>query len=1338
MMEKKTRRRNSRIRSILVIVLMLSCILTGGSFSNLVIAEAAQKRTVNLRFISTTDLHGCLTTKDYELGGTRKTGGLSRAYTLIEQARQEIGRNNSFTFDIGDVLYDYTTDYIYEHDETEVQPIYETMADIIGYDAITLGNHEFDYGKDYIINQMEKSGLQDICVVSNLFDSKTGQTVFHENMILTKDAVASDGTKVEVKVGIIGQTIPILSIKRENYTGIFETEDIVISTKKQAEKLKQQGADLIVVIAHSGIGVDNPEENAKNVTYELTKIPEVDVVLGGHAHQEFPSTKSASQKYYELPNVDKTTGLVNGKNLVMSGSNASSIGVADVTLTIDGNNKTITNRKSQVLKVSGEIEANAELEGGFAYWEKTFQTALKNIIGTVADGETINNYLGLIQDTSAIQLLNDSKINYALKYVNTDAGSSYRGTPIVAASNYSKYGQNGADDYVRFSGDISEPNLAALMASNKYLFLYEITGKQLREWLEWSASAYETVGSPTVWTDGYMQEIQTTTGLQSLVKEEWLDGWESFYIFDGIEYTIDPSKPPRYDHAGKKINESNRITSLTTNGSTIGDSTMLILAREPIKPGTPIIDEVRDQYLKKGTNKANTILAEYVKSLGQTGKIKVELDYNWGLQLPSSYQFIVRASTAALSEVQKSIWYQSTIDTIEASSYFIGQYKEQVADTIPPHLVLASTNENKTNRNIKITMQVTDESGISELKYLAGDFPVDSSSWGLAKSITGRSFEVSENGIYTVYAKDNAGNAAIDKISVGNINTSVLQVPYVKSYTNRMSKIKGTAEANAVIYFETPTGTYSDTVAADGTFAYALPPQKAKSKISLYVTDSTGRKSDKLTLKVKRTGPNAPIADEIDNTMDIITGDPKDDTIHLYAVIGSKVYVDRKGGKEAYQACEKYNENKTIVKTNMEVDETDFAITIPPIKGNVKVKLYSIDHIGRVSRVNTNIVEKVAPNAPVIYSVTEAENVVYGRILESKESEPSEISNISTSSGVGYEINVNVGGSDYEGVTDADGYYQIPVDNLTVGEEISVYATDRIGSTTRESYTSTYTVKEVEKYVKDTPNLVIDELDNYAMEITGSCGYSNREILLNVGGIIHTLISDINGEFQLMLGEPLPADTKISAIMRKERAGVEEGAVQIVALALPTMPQLQTQVNNTSTSLTVTAQKDVNIIVSNGTTQYTQADYTYNEAMEAYVYEVEIEPQIADTTLTIYAANRTGNSETITTTVIERIPEAPIVNKVNNQATTITGSVHLVSDSAVGGESTVQNTQTQIFAKIDQEVYEGVVLDDGSFTITIPAQKAKTIIEVWGKNLFGDGKVTTIKVVKAKNNTSKK
>lgn len=1287
--------------------------------------DAATAENVDIRFVFTTDLHGRLTTTDYELNKEFKTGSLAKAYTLIEKARQEKMKSNTFTFDVGDVLYDYTTENIFEMEPNAIQPIFRTMA-TLGYDAIVLGNHEFDYGYDYIMNQMKGSGLKDICVVSNVFDAKTGKTVFHSNMMLTRNVKTKSGKIRTVKIGVIGETVPVLSRKRENYLDVLVTEDIVKNATKQAKLLKARGADVIVVLAHSGFGTENPAEMSKDASYALTKIPEVDVVLCGHSHRMFPSNAPESAGYYKYSGVDKKTGLVNGKNIVMANDKGQSIGVVDLTLSFADKQTKITRRKSEIRLVKESTKANEAINNGFGEWKDIFEAAANNFVGTVSEGKALSNYFGLVEDSSSIQLLNNAKINYALQYINSTA-KQYKNHPVIAASNHTRYGQLSADDYANISGRISEANLSAIAPFNKYLFLYEITGKELKEWLEWSASAYETLNKSVTWSDELMNAASKTSGAKSLISEEWLDEWSSFYVFDGVNYTINPSVEPRYNYYGAQINNTNRVTNISYNGAPITDDMKFILATESIT-GNKIkaLNGIEHKAIRKGINKSLSVLVDYVKEISQTGNIVPCVDNNWNISLPEGHSFLLKLSTLADLDSEFNEWNRTLILTDNQYSYCKIDYKSIAEDKDPPNIVLASTNKAKTNQNIDVAVHVTDRSGLKTIKYLFGDYNESYYAWDIVSPMENHIFTASANGIYTVYAEDNVGNKSVASIEINNINRGILQVPSINSYTNRTTRITGKAEPGAEIYFDTVDGYYIGQVDDKGTFAYELPSQKAGDKVIVYVKDSTGRVSEKVTVVVKRTGPNRPEVTLIENNKTEITGNTRDNIRTIFAIVGNNVYVSSKDGEKAYKSSEKYVSSKKIIKTNVSIKNSgNFSISIPALRSSTSVTVYALDYIGRVSKANISKVEHVAPNPPTVYATCNSDNQVHGRIFTK---EPGTI----------YKVTVTAGGLQYQADSDENGYFEVPVGLMDAGERIRIYATDKVDNQIRKSAVISYVVKDVKDFRNNNgyEYVSINEVTNKSESITGTCEDGNVDVIIKIGDEIVVVTADKDGNFEYPLNKKLRAGIQVSAMVRLKKGGIVDASIGKVIVGKPYQPILLNKgIYNTTKTLQISSTEKLTITVLAGKDKYTTKKCVLDGNTKTYIYTVDINNINSGNNVSIYATNSAGNSTRLTLPVIQRAPNTPKVDPVDTNTDNITGTVNLILDSTNENNNketpTVSNTKTKVFVKIGNTIYEGKVFDDGTFEIKIPKQKVNTPITIWGENALGKGPSRVFKVIKA-------
>lgn len=1324
-----------------------------GSFMpiNVVNTQAANKtEEVEIRLLATTDIHGQLNSIDYTQGIDYSNGGLARAYDLITQARNEKPDGNTLTFDVGDAIYDYTTEYIFSLDQKEIQPIFKAMA-MVGYDAITMGNHEFDYGYDYMLNQYKGSGLMDKVVVSNVMDSKTGKHPFLENMLITREFVTKGGGKAELTIGIIGETIPNLTEKTQTYTGILKTEDIVENVKKQSIKLKEKGADIVVVLAHSGIGPVNPELNFKNVSYALSKIDEVDVIFCGHEHNSFP-TEDKTSPYFLLPGVNKTNYLMNGKNVVMAADRGRAIGVVDLTIKVDGDDIEIVDRVSNLRYVNEyKTKENTLMKSLYGAWEDEFLKYTKEIIGDLNDGESINNYYGLFKDNTLIQLLNDAKKSHAIRFVNTE-GQRYKDYPIIAVSTYNTFGLNTDTNYVNIEDRFTEADLGQMQLYNSYLIIYTINGKQLKEWLEWSASAYEVTTGNTKWTESTMSEIMKMTNLKSLIKEEWLNDFSSFHIFDGIDYEINPMLQPRYDFSGNKISNSTRVRNITYNGQPITDDMEFILASDKITKPTQANKGVEAQAVFKKFYRGQAVLSSYIKTISKAGDVLPIPDNNWRLQLDTNYKFIVNGPTIAKSIAEKSLWYDKLIKTVGNYNYYIGSNQVDKKDVIPPNLLLVPDKLEATGTGYNVAVNATDLYGIKVIKYLNGDYDLNYEGWNTAITLKGSSFPIKKNGIYSVYAEDNNGNKIVKKVCIDNISDKVVGKPKVETYTNRKTKIKGTAEPGVTIVFGASTGIYETVVSSSGDFSYSLPAQPSGSKVVIYAKDEeTGRVSDKLTITVKRTGPNQPTLNHMYNNSEYIYGSINDEDAKVIAIVGNTVFVPSNGGKELYEnAKDIYDPNMTIVKTDYVVNGDRYKLTIIPQAVNAEIKVYNIDHVYRVSRIVTETVLEGAPNVPELYEISNIEQTLTGNVTSSKKNTI-------------FEVYAEVGGTTYQAKSDKYGDFSIEIDKqLQAGESIYVYATDVINGVTRKSAKAVIKVTNIDEYVNtDNTVITLDILNTKDTDIYGTYYDSKVNVYIVIcyttdGKITETNIyetkTDDFGDFSYTLPKALPVGTQVYAMTRFTDGDIISAAKTVVLPTLPVKPYLIEEISNSSKEVFVITDEDCLVTVKIGSNLYTSTKYVYDTNYKAYVYTVNVGRVDSGTAVSVYASNLAGTSAIRKSKIVKLAPNSPKVKAVYTDSTKITGTVEvfdvvltkdadgsvitseLITKSKENAEdmsnvlSFVEQTDTKIYAKVGNKTYVGTIDEDGNFTIKIKKQKEGTVINVWATNKGGRGPQTKITV----------
>lgn len=1204
--------------TILLLVMLIGIFVPGK-------AEAAE--TATLRIISTTDLHGQLADVDYDMAGERSVGSLAQALTLIKEAKKEIINGASITVDIGDTIYGYGTDYLIENDEN--QYMYKAFAKV-GYDAITLGNHDFDYGYKYVKEQIAEAGLSDKCVLSNVYNAVTGKTVWKENMIVTKTMKTSKGNKIKVNVGIIGETRPGLT-NYYNHTGLLTTKDIIESTEEQVEKLKEKGADVIVVIAHSSIGTKNPEEYAGDVGYALSKVKGVDAVMCGHGHANYPSADAKVQSYYSLPNVSKKTGLMNGKPVIMVADRGAGIGIADLKLTVKNGRISVASSKAKIEYTKSTTKSDPAILKYQAAYDKIIKKSYSEVVGEVEENESINNYFALISDTKAAQLNNEAKIKYGLQYINTE-GTDYQEYPVIAASTYKKSGQESSADYIDIQGNISVSDVLGIQPYyHDYAYVYWLTGKQLREWLEWTASAYQTPGKNSDAADPVISKFMSDSGLNPLLKADWTSSWDNFYIFDGIEYEIDISRDARYTYAGKMIDSSNsRITKLTHNGKLISDDAKLILVSDIITASRPVIGSaIYGQRIKKSGLYSTNLLKDYIRLQSKFEKLTNQVDSNWHINVPTGENYLIKSSDLSEELAKHQPWYLDTLETSNGYNYYQAAFVDNsYVDVYGPSVIISPTITTKTHKDIPVIVQATDESGISMLKYVMGTYAADDSIWSSASNMTDR-FNASQNGVYTILAMDQKGNRTVKYIEITGIDKGILQAPSVNRVTNKTTSVAGKGESGASVYIETKNKVYSSTVEEDGSFTIPIASQKANSTIKVYLTDSQGRTSEKTSVTVLRSGPNYPTVHPVNNKNTRIFADLNDTNSQIFAIIGETVYVNKDGGKKLYLESTRYEKGYEIVECDYTLNGQEAALTIPVQQSNTKIKVYAIDHIARVNKVTNLVVKEVAPEQPVLYTVCNADIYVSGYIPKNKETE--------------YKVTVHVGDSQFETTADEEGKFRVQVSGLT--ENASVYATaaDVVDDKTRVSAKGKRQISSYERYIVDSDYATIwfNTMDNKTYKISGVSTEFSGTLYIRADGKKYEVEVNEDGTFTVPLEEPLEGGTKIYAVVRNPYGNIIETAFTEVEYALPEIPEVINEIiYDTTRTIKVISPEKCTAAVKAGKKVYTQKNAVYSSKYGGYVYKVKIDKIEPGKTVYIYMENKGGLSKKVKMIVEQKEKEA--------------------------------------------------------------------------------------------------
>ncbi|WP_337668151.1 metallophosphoesterase, partial [Prevotella sp.] len=152
-------------------------------------------RTVNIRILHTSDIHGCLFPFDF-LHGKEATGSLSRAYNYIKSRRKTFGKN-LLLIDSGDILQGQPTFYLSNFINTEKPNLAASVYNYMQYDCVTIGNHDIETG--HLVYDKFNKELDSPLLAANIICTRTGRPYFKPYTVIEREGV---------RIAIIGMTTP--------------------------------------------------------------------------------------------------------------------------------------------------------------------------------------------------------------------------------------------------------------------------------------------------------------------------------------------------------------------------------------------------------------------------------------------------------------------------------------------------------------------------------------------------------------------------------------------------------------------------------------------------------------------------------------------------------------------------------------------------------------------------------------------------------------------------------------------------------------------------------------------------------------------------------------------------------------------------------------------------------------------------------------------------------------------------------------------------------------------------------------------------------------------------
>ena len=582
-------------------------------------AVSTHAATVDLRIMETSDLHSNMMDFDYYKDTPTDKFGLVRTATLIAQARRQA--TNSVLVDNGDLIQGSPLgDYIASKGlkAGDVHPVYLAM-NTLGYSVGNIGNHEFNYGLDYLKKAL--AGAKFPYVNANLIDAATGKPLLTPYLIEKKEVKDRDGKTHTLNIGYIGFVPPQVMVwDKANLQGKVRVDDITETAKKWVPEMRKAGADIVVAIPHSGLSGEPYKALAENSVYYLSQVPGIDAIMFGHAHAVFPSDDFAAIK-----GADIKQGTLNGIPAVMPGQWGDHLGIVDLQLTNDQGKWQVTQARAEARPIFDKAAKkslaaeDANLVNVLSEAHKGTRTFVSQPIGKASD--SMYSFLALVQDDPTVQIVNNAQTAYTRHFIQGDPDLA--DLPVLSAAAPFKVGgrKNDPASYVEVEkGELTLRNAADLYLYPNTLVVLKVTGKEVKEWLECSAGQFNQI-------DPHSSKPQKLIN--------W-DGFRTynFDVIDGVNYQIDVSQPARYDGECTLINsKASRIRDLTYQGKPIDpDATFLVATNNYRAYGGKFAGTGERHIAFASPDQNQAILAAYISTeTRRQGEVKPEADNNWQL-----------------------------------------------------------------------------------------------------------------------------------------------------------------------------------------------------------------------------------------------------------------------------------------------------------------------------------------------------------------------------------------------------------------------------------------------------------------------------------------------------------------------------------------------------------------------------------------------------------------------------------------------------------------------------------------------------------------------------------
>lgn len=403
-------------------------------------AIAVSAQTVQIQVLATTDMHGNLMAWDY-FGAKPASRGLAPVATFIREQRQ---RNpHTILVDNGDTIQGTPLESLHQtrvrDGKTERPDPMMLAMNALGYDAMAIGNHEFNFGLKAL--HAARSQARFPWLSGNTEASRDAQP-FAPYVIKT---VAG------VRVGIFGITTPNVPNWEQpaHYAG-YKFRDGVDAARDLVAKLRSEKVDLVVGLVHAGLGPKGGSSFENMADRIARDVPGIDAIVFGHTHNDIADLR------------------INGVLMTQPGRWAERLSVLDFTMEKEGSSWRVASKSARLLKVGRETPSDPEIVKIAEPYHRETEAWLNTAIATAP--VALDSRLGRIEDTAILDAVHEVQLHYAKAQVSFTSLFNTR---------------------VRIeAGPVTIRQIAALYLYDNELYAVEGNGNTIKSALENAATYY--------------------------------------------------------------------------------------------------------------------------------------------------------------------------------------------------------------------------------------------------------------------------------------------------------------------------------------------------------------------------------------------------------------------------------------------------------------------------------------------------------------------------------------------------------------------------------------------------------------------------------------------------------------------------------------------------------------------------------------------------------------------------------------------------------------------------------------------------------------------------------